>query len=66
MWLADIVWEGLGYYSRARNLKKAAIKIMEAYQGVFPDTYEEILKLPEAKLIFIFLYALKFKKYDLY
>jgi len=38
------LWEGLGYYSRARNLKKAAQKIVE--NGHFPDTYEEILALP--------------------
>ena len=40
------LWEGLGYYSRARNLKKAACKIMEEYDGVFPNTYNEIIKLP--------------------
>ena len=39
-------WEGLGYYSRARNLQKAAVKIMEVYGGKFPTTYEEILALP--------------------
>ncbi|MCD7837216.1 MAG: A/G-specific adenine glycosylase [Lachnospiraceae bacterium] len=36
------LWEGLGYYNRARNLKKAAITIMEDYGGTFPQTYEEI------------------------
>lgn len=40
------LWEGLGYYNRARNLKKAAMMIMENYQGKMPDTYEELLKLP--------------------
>ncbi len=40
------LWEGLGYYSRARNLKKAAQMIMNDFQGVFPSTYEEIVKLP--------------------
>lgn len=40
------LWEGLGYYSRVRNLKKAAILIMEQYGGKFPETQEEILKLP--------------------
>lgn len=40
------LWEGLGYYSRVRNLKKAAQMIMEQYGGVFPSTYREILKLP--------------------
>lgn len=40
------LWEGLGYYSRARNLKKAAQVIMEEYRGIFPNTYEKIIKLP--------------------
>lgn len=40
------LWEGLGYYNRARNLKKAAIMIMLDYGGKFPNTYEEIKKLP--------------------
>lgn len=39
------LWEGLGYYSRARNLKQAAITIVEEYQGVFPKTYDEVIKL---------------------
>ena len=38
-------WEGLGYYSRARNLKKAAIEIMEKFGGVFPSDYESICSL---------------------
>lgn len=40
------LWQGLGYYNRARNLKKAAIEIMEKYEGNFPKTYEEIKNLP--------------------
>jgi len=40
------LWEGLGYYNRARNLKKAAIKIVQEYNGIFPNTYESLLKLP--------------------
>lgn len=40
------LWEGLGYYNRARNLKKAARQIMTQHGGVFPKTYEEILALP--------------------
>lgn len=40
------LWEGLGYYSRARNLKKAAIKIVEEFDGVFPSDYGEIRSLP--------------------
>ena len=38
------LWEGLGYYSRARNLQKAAKVVVE--RGGFPDTYEDLLKLP--------------------
>lgn len=40
------LWEGLGYYNRARNLKKTAITIMKERDGMFPDTYEDILSLP--------------------
>ena len=40
------LWEGLGYYSRVRNLKKAAQLIMEKFGGTFPKTYDEILCLP--------------------
>ncbi len=44
--LVQKLWEGLGYYSRARNLKKAAQVIMERYGGVFPGEYEQVLSLP--------------------
>ena len=40
------LWEGLGYYSRVRNLKKAAQVILEKHGGIFPERYEEILALP--------------------
>ena len=40
------LWEGLGYYSRARNLKKAAEQIMTEYGGEIPASYEELIKLP--------------------
>jgi A/G-specific adenine glycosylase len=40
------LWQGLGYYSRARNLHKTAQIIVNQYNGVFPDQYKEILKLP--------------------
>ena len=40
------LWEGLGYYSRVRNLKKAAIRVMEDHGGVFPKTYAEVSALP--------------------
>lgn len=40
------LWEGLGYYNRARNLKKAAIVIKEQYGGIMPGEYEKLLSLP--------------------
>lgn len=40
------LWEGLGYYNRAWNLRKAARVIMEQYGGQMPDNREELLKLP--------------------
>jgi len=40
------MWEGLGYYSRARNLHKAARLIVEEMNGRFPSSYDEIIKLP--------------------
>ncbi|HKM03524.1 MAG TPA: A/G-specific adenine glycosylase [Lachnospiraceae bacterium] len=40
------LWEGLGYYNRARNLQKAAKKIMTEYNGCVPDEYDDLLKLP--------------------
>ena len=40
------LWEGLGYYSRARNLKKAAERIVSDYQGEFPKSKEELCSLP--------------------
>ena len=39
------LWQGLGYYSRARNLQKAAKTIVHDLGGVFPDSYEELLSL---------------------
>ena len=40
------LWEGLGYYSRVRNLQKAAKAIMEEFGGEFPGTYEAVRALP--------------------
>lgn len=40
------LWEGLGYYSRAKNLKKAAEIIMRDFGGKFPHSYDQLLKLP--------------------
>ena len=39
------LWEGLGYYNRARNLQKAARQVMEEYGGQMPEIQEELLKL---------------------
>jgi A/G-specific adenine glycosylase len=39
------LWQGLGYYSRARNLQKAARQIMDLHQGEFPSRYEDIRAL---------------------
>ena len=40
------LWEGLGYYSRVRNMQKAARMICEQYDGVMPVDYETLLTLP--------------------
>ena len=40
------LWEGLGYYTRVRNLQKAAQLIVERHDGVFPRTFAEVLELP--------------------
>ncbi|MFI3237096.1 MAG: A/G-specific adenine glycosylase [Lachnospiraceae bacterium] len=40
------LWEGLGYYNRARNLQKAAKIVVEEYDGVMPDALEQLLSLP--------------------
>ncbi len=39
------LWEGLGYYSRVRNLKKAAQQIVEQFGGEFPKNHEQVLGL---------------------
>ena len=40
------LWEGLGYYSRVRNMRRAAAVITEQYSGRMPDTFEGLLSLP--------------------
>jgi A/G-specific adenine glycosylase len=40
------LWQGLGYYSRARNLQKAAQMVMRDFNGSFPRTYDDIITLP--------------------
>ncbi|MBN1507978.1 MAG: A/G-specific adenine glycosylase [Sedimentisphaerales bacterium] len=40
------LWEGLGYYSRARNLHRAAQEIVQRFDGQFPHTAEDLLTLP--------------------
>ena len=39
------LWEGLGYYSRVRNMQKAAIQIVEQYDGQLPKDFEKLLSL---------------------
>lgn len=39
------LWQGLGYYSRARNLHKAAIQVVNEYGGTFPQTFDELKNL---------------------
>jgi len=39
------IWQGLGYYSRARNMHSAAKYIVDVYQGKFPDTYEGLITI---------------------
>ena len=38
-------WQGLGYYSRARNMHRTARQVVEEYGGLFPDNYAGLLKL---------------------
>jgi A/G-specific adenine glycosylase len=40
------LWQGLGYYTRARNLHRCAKEVVEKMNGKFPDTYHDLLKLP--------------------
>ena len=40
------IWEGLGYYSRVRNLKKTAQVIIKNFKGKLPDNFEDLLSLP--------------------
>lgn len=63
------MWEGLGYYSRARNLHKAAKMIVSDFGGRLPQTKEEIIRLPgigdyTAAAILSFAYHLPFAAVD--
>ena len=40
------LWQGLGYYTRARNLHKCAQTVVEVYKGTFPCTFDHLQKLP--------------------
>ncbi len=40
------LWQGLGYYSRARNLHRCAKTVAEKYNGRFPSTFDELIQLP--------------------
>lgn len=62
-------WQGLGYYTRARNLHKAAIHIVNTLNGKFPVTYEGLLDLPgighySAAAIASFAYGLSYPVVD--
>lgn len=62
-------WQGLGYYSRGRNMLKCAQKVVESFNGVFPNTYRDIKSLPgigdyTASAILSFAYNLPFAVLD--
>ncbi len=40
------LWEGLGFYNRARNLQRTAVQVVEQYGGCLPADYETLIKLP--------------------
>jgi len=39
------IWQGLGYYSRARNMHQAAKTVLDKFNGKFPENFDEIIKL---------------------
>ncbi len=39
-------WQGLGYYRRARNLRKAAVSIVEDFKGKFPEHFDDLISIP--------------------
>ncbi|WNY26023.1 A/G-specific adenine glycosylase [Methanolapillus millepedarum] len=41
-----LLWQGLGYYTRAKKLHECAKAIVTDYNGIFPETYSELIKLP--------------------
>ena len=40
------LWEGLGYYSRARNAREAARIVVKKFRGEFPKSFDELIELP--------------------
>jgi len=40
------LWEGLGYYTRVRNMQRAAKVIIDKHQGTFPDSFDDLMSLP--------------------
>jgi A/G-specific adenine glycosylase len=40
------LWSGLGYYARARNMHRAAVRVRDEFGGEFPQTFEELASLP--------------------
>ena len=47
-------WEGLGYYSRARNLHESAQLILKKYEGIFPDDFDAIHDVEMVNHVLIF------------
>ena len=45
------LWQGLGYYSRARSLQRSARVMVDQYGGCLPDTYSDLIQLPESATI---------------
>ncbi|MEC7064312.1 MAG: A/G-specific adenine glycosylase, partial [Bacteroidota bacterium] len=41
-----LIWQGLGYYSRAINILKTAKVVTNKYDGIFPNVYNDLIKLP--------------------
>ena len=57
------LWQGLGYYSRARNLQKAARQIQEEFGGVFPTTYEVHQRFSGLLVLRLYHYSILPNKY---
>src|SRR5437879_6971109 len=43
------LWSGLGYYARARNLHRAALRILDEHGGELPESFDALASLPDRK-----------------